>query len=202
MTWRSGLRKNIMYYSLLLPIGLHLMVELPFYISAVHIIVSVLVLFYIVSSIGQLKAYRFQLSSLAKSASISAVCVLGLFFMFILLLNSYSLFQAKRFETALNRTEGQLQKVVVTVGWDDAYQSLLLKHRANIAVKNGEKEPVVVFLDWLERQNQITPRLQYFFNIYYSYQILGNHERATEIKRQIEYYYAGVKTAEVWLNNN
>ena len=119
-----------------------------------------------------------------------------------LFLNSYSIYQANKFEKALNRTEGQLQKVVVTVGWADAYQSLLLKHRANIAVKKGEKEAVVELLDWLETQNQITPRLQYFFNIYYSYQILGNHEKAAEIKSQIEYYYKGVQTAEDWLYSN
>ena len=202
MTWRSGLRKNIMYYCLLLPIGLHLMVELPFYISGVHIIVALLVLFYVVSSIGEIKVKNFELSSLTRSSSIGTVSGLGVFLGVTLFLNSYSIYQANKFEKALNRTEGQLQKVVVTVGWADAYQSLLLKHRANIAVKKGEKEAVVELLDWLETQNQITPRLQYFFNIYYSYQILGNHEKAAEIKSQIEYYYKGVQTAEDWLYSN
>lgn len=202
MTCRAGLKHNVIYYSLFTPTALHLMVELPFYISAANLIMALFLLFYVVSSLGEVRDYSFRLSPLSVKVSRGVIGILSLGVIGCLLLNSYSLNQAVKFEAALNRTEEQLQKSVVTLGWSDAYQSLLLKHRANIAVRRGETEPVVNFLDWLERQNSITPRLQYFLNIYYSYQILGQQQNADEVRRQIEYYYSGVKSAEEWLNQN
>ncbi|AKE52628.1 PglL family O-oligosaccharyltransferase [Kangiella geojedonensis] len=200
-TFKAGLKKNLVYYSLLCPISLHLMVELPFYISGVHLLLAILLLFYIVSCIGELKTYEINLSSAITKTGQLLISLCGIATITILLVNSYSLYQVAKFEAALNRTEKQLEKAIVTVGWEDAYQSLLLKHQANIAAKTGKKEPIIVFLRWLEKQNEISPRLQYFFNIYYSYQILGEQQKAEEIKRQIKYYYAGVKTAEDWLKS-
>ncbi|WP_169816866.1 PglL family O-oligosaccharyltransferase [Kangiella sediminilitoris] len=199
--WSAGLRKNLKILSMLIPIGLHLMVELPFYISGVHILLTLFIISYLVKSNGQVRSYKFKILQNRKGNKVFGVfvSVVGFVAITLLLLNSYSLHQVAKFENALNRSELQLSKASVKIGWKDAYDALLLRHRANIAVKQGEEMPIRDYLTWLEKQIKISPRLQYYFNIYYSYQILGNEKKANNVKQQIQYLFVGVKEAEEWL---
>ncbi|GAA4363286.1 hypothetical protein GCM10023151_18320 [Kangiella marina] len=198
----TGKKKAFAGVALLTPIGLHTLVELPFYISGAHLLLAILLFFYITSSANELKVFEFNVSPTISKFGRGFAGVVGAGVAVALLLNIYSLYQAVVFEKALNRTEQQLKKSIVHIGWRPEYNSLLLKHRANIAVESGEKQPVIDFLQWLEEQNQISPRLQYFFNLYYSYQILGEKEKAEDVKLQIECYYTGVRTADEWLKSH
>ncbi len=193
----NNLTKSLAYIALLLPISLHLMVELPFYISILHLMVYVLLVAYVIASLGGSKSHHFSIKHVVIPKVVSGLLACAL--MAALLVNSYSLSKAVKFEKALNPDLRDLDKVILTLGWEDTYQSLKLRHEANMAVKLGMLEPLIEYLQWLEQQIEISPRLNYYFNLYAVNRYLGNSVKAQFYYNEIKRLFVGVREAENWL---
>lgn len=196
----TSIKNAVVYISLLLPISFHLMVELPFYISTVHLIIYILLIAYVVTSIGNCKTYMIKVKH--KTISKVTVGIIGSVLIMALVLNTYSLFKAVKFEKALNPQLTDLDKVVLTLGWKDTYQSLRLRHEANIAAKQGIIEPQIQYLNWLEEQIKVTPRLNYYFNLFAVNKYLGNTDKAKYYYEEVKRLFVGVREAEEWLKVN
>lgn len=190
----------ISYMALLFPISFHLMVELPFYISTIHLIVYVLLIAFVIASIGQYKNYEFKVKRAGAIKVVSGLIASAL--IISLLVNVYSLSKAVKFEKALNPNLSDLDKVVLRLGWGDSYQSIRLRHQANRAAKLGLLEPQVEYLRWLEQQIEITPRLNYYFNLYAVNNYLGNKVQADHYYKEIQRLFVGAREAENWLEAN
>ena len=113
----------------------------------------------------------------------------------ILLLNIYSLKQAINYQEWSSRTEEQLSQSVIQLGWNDFYEALLYKHRGNNGAKTGDLDKVHEYKNWLKNQIEITPRLEYYLNLYRSYILLGDTDEAVTVKLDMQKKFAGVKQA-------
>lgn len=193
----TDLNKALTYIALLFPISFHLMVELPFYISTVHLIVFVLLIAYVVTSIGNFKTYNISMMHNSIFGGITGI-IAGVLVV-ALSLNTYSLFKGVKFERALNPNLADLDKVVLTLGWDDTYQSLRLRHEANRAARQGVIEPQVEYLKWLEQQIEISPRMNYYFNLYVVNKHLGHSSKAQFYYHEIKRLFSGISEAEAWI---
>lgn len=196
----TSIKRALGYFALLFPISFHLMVELPFYISMVHLIVFGLLVAFVISSIGAFNSYKISIKRSRVIKSVNSL-IAGVL-IFALLINIYSLSKAFKFERALNPELSDLDSVILTLGWNDTYQSLRLRYEANRAAKLNLLEPQVEYLNWLEKQIKITPRLNYYFNLYAVNRYLGNESKAKFYYDEVKRLFVGVKEAENWLEAN
>lgn len=196
---KEGLIQLLKYSALLIPTALHLMVEFPFYISLLHLIIAIFILAYITVKIPSKKDYSLTLQGTRVTSKI--MIVLMMFVTIILGANAYSLNQASTFEYALNKDTEKLSNVALTLGWSDSFQALKLKYEANVAARHNVLEPQVAYLDWLERQVMVTPRLNYYFHLFSIYKVLEKEREANEVFHTIMYLYKGVGEAEAWLDS-
>lgn len=186
------------YIALLTPILLHLMVELPFYNSGLHLILLISLAGFI--GIDSSTLEPMQLKNRVYQWYFKAISIVTfLISIFVIPANIYSLSQAVNYQTALNRDYQSLENAQYPIGWANDLQALKLKHHANIAAKKGEKEPIKAYLAWLIVENERYPILQNYFNLYYSYKFLGKPKKANIILEEVKTKYKGVVTAEEWL---
>ncbi len=189
--------KQLRYFALLAPISLHLMVELPFYISTVHLIIFVSLIAFLLIDSKSVKEH-----SLKKNTG-QYIAAFGVMLLMVTSItipqNIYNLNKAVRFQTALNSNIQDLDSIKYSIGWHNELSEAKLRYYANIAAKQGKKEPIIKYIRFLENYNQKYPILQNYFNLYFSYVILNEPEKADKMKLEVERLYKGVKEAENWL---
>ncbi len=194
-TLKAGLRRCLTYGSLFVPILLHMMVELPLYISSLHILLIIFLAFYYVDSIGFTVKRNLRMETKVSKAGMLFIVSACVTVSSILLLNIYSLKQAINYQEWSSRTEEQLSQSVIQLGWNDFYEALLYKHRGNNGAKTGDLDKVHEYKNWLKNQIEITPRLEYYLNLYRSYILLGDTDEAVTVKLDMQKKFAGVKQA-------
>lgn len=148
------------YAALLLPIGLHTQVELPFYISAIHWFIFIFLVFVLLHPFKQ---------SLNKKISIAAnnsIRYLSLSGMLVLIL-----FSAHTYASSLefkNYITGQIEgDAPFPYAMENPYFKRLATHTVmtsmyKTSVEYGIRENIEAFADWAEQQLIYNPQLGYF----------------------------------------
>lgn len=186
------------YAALLLPIGLHTQVELPFYISALHWFVFIILIFILLHSFR--RAFRKQLS-VAANNSIKHLSLSGIFGLVI--------FSAHTYASSLEFKDYIIGKAnsddPFTYAMENPYFKRLATHAVmtsmyKSSVEYGIRENIEAFADWAEQQMKFNPQIGYFKLAVDSRLKLSEQKQACDIAKQANNIYPLEKDIASFVN--
>ncbi|MBN3560572.1 PglL family O-oligosaccharyltransferase [Aliamphritea spongicola] len=198
--FRCGWRRGISYLALLFPLGLHAMVELPFYISSLHWILFLTLFFLIL-----------QHSRKAESIRISQAATLSLKVVSLLIVISTAgfMYQANKANTAivnfLNTRMSQpalLQPALENTYFNETAELYLMRTLMLRSLKSQNYDFLPEFITWAESFLQKRPVPQLFIDLSQAYKIMGNKAKSETTMAHVRAMYpnnAAIKNADKFL---
>ena len=192
MIWRVKQKKAWAMLGILLPILLHTQLELPFYISLVHWIIFIFIIYMIDSEFGNHFEIKVRFSSI--------ICVFSLAIPVIISVYMATTLQTASVITQFERTGYKDPSLLVSINnphaWQKKYETLIMKLNLNIAKKTKNKVKLNDYINWAERYIDHSPYLFIYYDLATAYEAFGNGEKAWEIYRYAKYLYPGAKWRE------
>lgn len=175
--------------ALIFPISLHLMVELPFYISTVHLMTFIFLIYFCQTAFGETITTSSKFSK--PTLLLPVIIAPSGFVCLILLTNIQSLKQVYFFTTALNRSVDQIQKAKIQLNWTDLYLEKYHNYIGSKALKAQNLPAIEQYLTWTRQRNKIQPRIHHHLNQYTIYRKINDHYSAEKIKSKALMRYKG-----------
>ena len=189
MVWKTKLKKPWIYLATLVPIVLHTQLELPFYISTIHWLIFIFLIFMIDQEYGY--EYRLNISY--------APLFKGFSFIFPLVISLYmiSTFQAASLITEYERTGYKnphlLASIYNTHALQKKYDTLVMKLNLKVAKQTKNRDKLEAYIQWADDYVKHSPYLFIYYDLATAYESMGNREKAWEIYRYAKYLYPGAK---------
>lgn len=194
--------ESLALLGLLMPISLHVLTELPFYHSFLHLFTYIMMLAYsflALSKEGGLKI--FKLKKKTKISNVVYYC-LGLVLTIIFSVNIASINTVLNFYRSDTKQIQELDNVIITLGWeryfDGVYKGVLMETGKD----NGIRQFIEEYIDWAEAEVKVSPRAHYYQNLYMAYAYIGDLQKLKYTADRIRYYYPYDKRLMSWLNNS
>lgn len=181
--------RRYIYTAFLLPIGLHTQVELPFYISASHWFVFLLLLFVVM----QPRAMRLTVKlSPAASKTIKLFSVVGAFLSTGFF--AHSMASNIEFEHYLLHKPKNMINNPFPIAMHNPYFKTLAAQQVMTdllysSMRYGIKDNVMVFVEWSSQEIKRNPHISYYRLTIQAYQYLNQHERACFLAREAKTIY-------------
>ena len=179
---------------LLLPITIHLQLELPFYISTIHWFTFIFLTFIADAEHGTEYKIAINTRSFFKIFSI----------MFPLIVCTYMLttLQTISLMTKYERT-GYKDPFLLASGLNfhglqKKYETLVMKLNLETGRRLKDENKIKGYIQWAENYVQHSPYLFIYYDLATAYESLGNREKAWNIYRHAKHLYPGAK----WRDEN
>ena len=192
--WKAKKTRAWSYLILLLPITIHLQLELPFYISAIHWFTFIFLTFIVDTEHGKKYEMPINAPSFFKVSSI----------MFPLIVCTYMLttLQTMSLITKYERT-GYKDPFLLASGLNfhalqKKYETLVMKLNLETGKRTKDKNKIKSYIQWAESFVQHSPYLFVYYDLATAYESLGNREKAWDIYRYAKHLYPGAK----WRDEN
>ncbi|WP_271273935.1 PglL family O-oligosaccharyltransferase [Aliamphritea hakodatensis] len=195
-----GWRRGISYLALLLPIGLHTQVELPFYISSVHWILFLTLFFLILQHSRKTENIRISQAANLSLKAVSLIIVLG---------TASFMYQADKANTAIvNFLNTRMsQPALLQPGLENAYfnetaELYLMRTIMLRGVQSNNYEFLPDFISWAEDFLQKRPVPQIYIDLSQAYKLMGNKAKSEATLAHVRAMYpinAATKNADKFL---
>tara|TARA_S200000501_G_scaffold378475_1_gene441266 strand:- start:7118 stop:8791 length:1674 start_codon:yes stop_codon:yes gene_type:complete len=194
IVWKA--KKNIAWSQLilLLPITIHLQLELPFYISTIHWFTFIFLTFIIDTEHGTEYEIGINARSFFRVFSI----------MFPLIVCTYMLttLQTMSLISKYERT-GYKDPFLLASGLNfhalqKKYETLVMKLNLETGKLTKDENKIKAYIQWAENYVQHSPYLFVYYDLATAYESLGNREKAWDIYRYSKHLYPGAK----WRDEN
>ena len=192
MIWRVKQKKAWAILGILLPILIHTQLELPFYISLVHWIIFIFIIYLIDSEFGNHFETKVSFSSIFRFLSFVIPVVVTVYMGTTLKTASV----ITQFERTGYKDPSLLVSIVNPYSWQKKYETLIMKLNLNIAKKTKNTEKLNDYIEWAERYVDHSPYLFIYYDLATAYEALGDGEKAWEVYRYAQYLYPGAKWRE------
>lgn len=172
---------SLTYFSLLLPISLHNMVELPFYISSLHWFVWLFLIYLALKNI--VIDNNNQLSQMASLSLKSVTLIFGsasLLFLF-----QTAIAQKDIADFVYGRaTERPLQQALINPYFQAEAKAMANRSVLYHAIENGDKQKITELLGQFQKQLDTNPDLKLFEDIINGYEALSQKQHSCSIAKQ------------------
>lgn len=170
------LRQIATFLALLLPIGLHTQVELPYYTSAIHLFLSSF-LVYLVIGKNNLSVMDIpdKVAKTLTSLSLILLIITVKFFGHVVLANR---------EMGFTQTPWNLPVARSSSYYSELATGIETKSKLKIALSEGDGHQILKFIDWGENKLKTEPSLQLFSLLAGAYSAVGNIEGLCKTVRE------------------
>lgn len=177
---------SLSYFSLLLPISIHNMLELPFYISSLHWFLWLFLIFMALKNITIDK--NNQLSQMAR-LSIRGVTLLLSLTSFLFLLQTASAQKDITDYVYGRKTDEPLQQALVNPYFQADARAMANRSVLYHAIENGDKQKIMQLLDHFQQQLNTNPDLKLFEDVLNGYEAIKDKEQSCFIaERALKIY--------------
>lgn len=171
---KLGWQRGLGYAALLLPIALHTQVELPFYISATHWLVILVLVFLVHQHVGKVEIAITSISSAAR------IAIPACFLVFSLLCTSFLVQTQVAYAGIFRYLYGQEKDPkFLQLGQNNFYFQeyttyLVLRREMLIGLRIGNQKPVEAFAIWAEEHIKTSPDVYVYKDLAFAYNAMGN----------------------------
>jgi O-antigen polymerase len=163
------------YFSLLLPISMHTMLELPFYISSLHWFVWLFLIFLMLKVIANDK--NNQLSQMVRK-SIKGITIIFGAASFLFLLQT-AVAQKDITDFVYGRsTDKPLQQALVNPYFQDAVRAMANRSVLYHAIENGDKQKITQLLNQFQQELDTNPDLKLFEDVINGFEAIKDKEQS------------------------
>lgn len=184
---KCGLQRGGSYAALLLPITLHTQVELPFYISATHWFLWLLLIF--LSLRHQTKTYDIKVSNAASILMRSFAVLLVIF-------TSYFLAHSDRAQTdiftyikQIKTDQPYLKTALNNLYFKQYAEELSLRAYLYQSIKDQNRSGIKTYIEWANEEINVSPRLKLFEDLISAYTALNDEKKKCRIIMKGHYMY-------------
>ena len=194
IVWKAKKNRAWSYLVLLLPITIHLQLELPFYISAIHWFTFIFLTFIVDAEHGKEYEIAINAPSFFRVFSI----------MFPLIVCTYMLttLQTMSLITKYERT-GYKDPFLLASGLNfhalqKKYETLVMKLNLETGKRTKDENKIKAYIQWAENFIQHSPYLFIYYDLATAYEAINDRKTGWEIYNHAKYLYPGAK----WRDEN
>ncbi|MGD8173069.1 PglL family O-oligosaccharyltransferase [Vibrio sp. TRT 21S02] len=182
-------------FALFVPIVLHSQLEYPFYHSAVHWLVFIILLYWVDQRVSSQREVSFSIVSKTLLRVTSLVLpILTSVYMLSALHTNYVL---TKYETSNPSNPEILEQVTNPVVWKDRYDWDIYSTYLNIGLFKQDAELIQPYIDWSLNIIKSKPRPAFYNNLILAYQGLGQDGRAEQIRSEAQFLFPNIDFTEV-----
>ncbi|MGF1698157.1 PglL family O-oligosaccharyltransferase [Vibrio lamellibrachiae] len=174
-------------FALFVPIVLHSQLEYPFYHSAIHWIIFMILLFWVDQRVANYKQIGF--SKVTKSLLRISCLVLPLMTTVYMVSALHTNYVLTQFERSSPKEPEILSRVTNPVVWKDRFDWDIYSTYLNIGLYKQEPELIQPYIDWSLGIIQSKPRPAFYSNLILAYQGLDDTSRAEQIRAEARYLF-------------
>ncbi|EIO3939457.1 PglL family O-oligosaccharyltransferase [Vibrio vulnificus] len=174
-------------FALFVPIVLHSQLEYPFYHSAAHWLIFIILIYWVDQRVAKVKSVSFsRISKTALRVASLVVPILTTFYMLSALHTNYVL---TKFETTRPVNPDLLQRVTNPVVWKDRFDWDVYSTYLNIGLATQDAKLIQPYIDWSLEIIKTKPRPAFYSNLILAYQGLGDLSKAEQVKAEAEFLF-------------
>ena len=173
--------------ALFIPILLHSQLEYPFYHSAIHWVIFIILIYWVDQRAS--RHYQQPFSIISKTlfrVSSLVVPTLVCFYMLSALHTNYVLTQ---FEHSKPKNPDILKQITNPVVWKDRYDWDVYSTYLNIGIYKADPSLIQPYIDWSLEIIKRKPRPAFYSNLILAYQGLGDHSKAEQIRSEASFLF-------------
>jgi len=178
--------KSLAYFSLLLPILMHTMLELPFYISSLHWFVWLFLIFVALKAIAIDKSN--QLSQMARLSIKGLTLIFGCAALLFLLQTTVAQKDISDFVYGRS-TERPLQQALINPYFQAEARAMANRSVLYHAIENGDKQKISQLLANIQMQLKNSPDLKLYEDMINGYEALSEKQQSCSIAEQALNFY-------------
>ena len=187
--WKAKKKIAWSHLVLLLPITIHLQLELPFYISAIHWFTFIFLIFIVDSEHGKEYMIAINIPELFRVFSI----------MFPLIVCTYMLttLQTMSLMTKYERS-GYKEPFLLASGLNfhalqKKYETLVMKLNLETGKRTKDENKIKAYILWAENFIEHSPYLFIYYDLATAYEAINDRKTGWEIYNHAKYLYPGAK---------
>lgn len=169
--------QGIALLGLAFPILLHTQTEYPFYHSAAHWAVFLVLVWYISSRYASTNYIHFHYTFLLRTCALLIPLITWLFMVTTLHTN----YLLTKYERSDQRDITPLTEVINPVAWITRLEFNVMMYRLQIALYNNDRQELNEYIDWATEISQKTPRANIYLNWIRALDKLDQHAAAEQL---------------------
>uniref|UniRef100_A0A5Q0TCC3 Ligase n=1 Tax=Vibrio algicola TaxID=2662262 RepID=A0A5Q0TCC3_9VIBR len=173
--------------ALFFPLVLHTQLEYPFYHSAVHWVIFIMLIYWLDQLTSQYQTAGF--SSISKSFLSIVSLVLPILTTFYMISALQTNIVLNKFERSRQVNPELLQQVTNPSVWKDRFDWDVYKTQLNIGLVMEKPEYIQPFIDWANEIIKHKPRPAFYSSLIVAYQGLGEMDKAQAIRHEAEFLF-------------
>lgn len=173
--------------ALFIPILLHTQLEYPFYHSAVHWLIFIILIFWVDQRTATYKQLSFS-SAVKTLMSITTLLIpiLTSFYMITVLHTNYVLAQ---FERSPTKDVAILDDITYLFIWKDRYDWDIYRTYLHLGLATQNKEYIQQYINWSLSIIKTKPRTAYYSYLILAYQESGEDSRVEQVKKEAQFLF-------------
>lgn len=187
--WRAKLKSAWGMLGLTFPVLIHTQLELPFYISLVHWVTFIFIIYMIDNEFSKQFEINVEFVSIFRILSLSIPIIISIYMATTL--------KTAAVITQFERTGYRDPSLLVSIGnphaWQKKYETLIMKLNLNIAKQTRDKNKLNDYIKWAEQYIEHSPYLFIYYDLATAHEAMGNGEKAWERYRYAQHLYPGAK---------
>ena len=194
IVWKAKKNRAWSLLAVLLPITIHLQLELPFYVSAIHWFTFIFLTFIVDTEYG--KGYEIAINAR------SFFRVFSIIFPFIICTYMLTTLQTMSLMIRNERT-GYKDPFLLTSGLNfhalqKKYETLVMKLNLETGKRTKDENKIKAYIKWAENFIQHSPYLFIYYDLATAYEAINDRKTGWEIYNHAKYLYPGAK----WRDEN
>ncbi len=182
---RNGTR--LATFSLLIPIFLHSQLEYPFYHSAIHWLIFIILLFWIDQRVARYRSVGFSSFTKTTLRILSLLApVLVCFYMLTSLQSNYVL---NKFEHSRHKNLNDLREVTNPISWKQRLNWDIYATYLNAGLTKGDPTLIHPYINWSLSVIKNHPRPVFYRNLILAYQGLNDTSKAEQVRSEAKFLF-------------
>ncbi|WP_105900768.1 PglL family O-oligosaccharyltransferase [Vibrio gangliei] len=173
--------------ALFFPIVLHTQLEYPFYHSAIHWIIFIILIYWVDQLTSQYQEVNF--SKITKSLMSVFSLVIPIITAFFMLTALHTNAVLSKFEYTRPLNPDLLNQVTNPSVWKDRFDWDVYHTQLNIGLHLGNPEYIQPYIDWANKIIKRKPRAAFYSSLIVAYQGIGDNHKAEQIRKEAEFLF-------------
>ena len=181
--------------ALFMPIVLHSQLEYPFYHSAIHWVIFVMLLYWVDQRSVSYRKLSFHASgkSLLRVTSLMLPICISLYMLSALQTNSV----LTRFERSVPPNPELLKHITNPIAWQDRLDWDIYSTYLRIGLLEHKAKFIQPYINWSEKMIKIKPRPAFYNNLVLAYQGLGEGDKANQVRAEAKYLFPNLSFSNI-----
>lgn len=182
-------------FALFVPIVIHSQLEYPFYHSAIHWLIFIILIYWVDQRSNSYRSVSFSIISKTLLRVLSLVIpIVTTFYMVSSLHTNYVLHQ---FERSSPPNPEILEEVSNPLVWEDRYNWDIYSTYLNIGLVQQDKALITPYIEWAKEIIQTKPRPAFYQHLIIAYQAIDDSVRAEQIRTEAQYLFPATDFSKI-----